>query len=31
MYKNNYFLIDQFDVRGTTFCVCVIQGHKEKI
>lgn len=30
MYKNNFFEIDRFEVRGIIFSVCVIQGHKEK-
>lgn len=30
MYKKNFFQIDEFNVKDTTFSVCVIQGHKDK-
>ena len=30
MYKNNFFEIDKLTVKGITFSVCVIQGHKKK-
>lgn len=29
MFQNNYFQVDQFEVKGTTFSVCVIQAQKD--